>query len=42
MRGLQGGKTFWVSTSGLGVAWLHVRVDSKPKYYSHEAYREIR
>ena len=23
----------WVSTSGLGVSWLHIRVSSKPKYY---------
>jgi hypothetical protein len=29
----------WVSTSGLGVAWVHVRLDSWPKYYSHEPYR---
>lgn len=29
----------WVSTSGLGVSWLHVRVDSRPKYYVHRDYR---
>jgi hypothetical protein len=29
----------WVSTSGLGVHWLHVRLDTRPKYYSHEPYR---
>ena len=23
----------WVSTSGLGVAWLHVRIARRPKYY---------
>jgi len=23
----------WLSTSGLGVYWLHVRLDSRPKYY---------
>lgn len=23
----------WLSTSGLGVAWLHFRLDSSPKYY---------
>src|SRR5699024_6495415 len=23
----------WLSTSGLGVFWLHVRIDSRPKYY---------
>lgn len=30
---------FWVSTSGLGVPWLHVRLDARPKYYAHAAYR---
>jgi hypothetical protein len=28
----------WLSTAGLGVAWLHVRLDSRPKYYRHRAY----
>lgn len=26
---------FWVSTSGLGVYWLHVRLDERPKYYTY-------
>ncbi len=30
---------FWVSTSGLGVPWLHVRIDRRPKYYTHEPFR---
>ena len=30
---------FWVSTSGLGVAWLHVRIDERPKYITHAPYR---
>ena len=29
----------WLSTSGLGVSWLHVRLDSRPKYYQYEPYR---
>ncbi|QSQ25296.1 hypothetical protein JY651_10360 [Pyxidicoccus parkwayensis] len=29
----------WVSTSGLAVPWLHLRIDSRPKYYSHAPYR---
>jgi hypothetical protein len=33
------GKPLWVSTSGLGVAWLHVRLDDRPKYYTHPPYR---
>ena len=28
----------WVSTSGLGVAWLHVRVEDRPKYYTCQEY----
>lgn len=28
----------WLSTAGLGVAWLHVRIDSSPKYYRHRPY----
>lgn len=30
----------WLSTAGHGVAWLHVRLDSRPKYYQHAAYRK--
>ena len=28
----------WLSTAGHGVAWLHVRLDSRPKYYRHLPY----
>jgi len=28
----------WLSTHGLGVYWLHVRIDTYPKYYHYEAY----
>ena len=31
---------FWLSTAGLGVAWLHIRLDSRPKYYRYAAYRQ--
>ena len=34
-------KPTWVSTSGLGVYWLHIRLDSRPKYYSYEPYRRL-
>ncbi len=30
----------WLSTSGLGVSWLHLRLDSRPKYITHQPYRE--
>lgn len=29
----------WLSTSGTGVYWLHVRLDARPKYYQHAPYR---
>ena len=32
-------KPLWLSTSGLGIYWLHVRLDSIPKYYTYEPYR---
>ncbi len=32
-------KPTWVSTSGLGVYWLHIRLDTIPKYYNYQAYR---
>jgi len=32
-------RPLWVSTSGLGVPWLHVRVDTFPKYYTYAPYR---
>ena len=28
----------WLNTEGSGVPWLHVRMDSTPKYYHHMAY----
>jgi hypothetical protein len=28
----------WVSTHGLGVYWLHVRLDPRPKYIHHRPY----
>jgi hypothetical protein len=31
-------RNLWLSTSGLGIAWLHIRLDSYPKYYQHRPY----
>jgi hypothetical protein len=28
----------WFSTNGMGVAWLHLRLDSQPKYYSYDPF----
>jgi len=33
-----GASPAWVSTAGLGIAWLHVRLDDRPKYYRHTPY----
>lgn len=35
-----GAKPVWLSTAGAGVSWLHVRLDNRPKYYGHPAYRQ--
>ena len=29
----------WLSSAGGGVAWLHMRLDSVPKYYSYSPYK---
>ena len=29
----------WLNTSGLGVYWLHIRLDCRPKYYTHVPYK---
>ncbi|KAL9178810.1 hypothetical protein ACHAXT_003941 [Thalassiosira profunda] len=29
----------WFSTNGMGVAWLHLRLDARPKYYSYAPFR---
>ena len=34
-----GAQPVWLNTSGLGIYWLHIRLDSSPKYYTHEPYR---
>lgn len=33
-----GRSPLWISTAGGGVAWLHVRIDSHPKYYGYSPY----
>jgi len=34
-----GAQAVWLNTSGLGIYWLHIRLDSSPKYYTHAPYR---
>jgi hypothetical protein len=31
----------WLSTAGGGVAWLHVRLDPRPKYYGYSPYKSV-
>jgi len=33
-------RPLWLNTAGGGVAWLHIRLDSSPKYYRHQPYRD--
>ena len=35
----RGRESIWLNTEGLGVPWVHVRLDHRPKYYHHDAYR---
>ncbi len=35
-----GSKPVWLSTAGGGVAWLHLRLDDRPKYYGYTPYRK--
>lgn len=37
-----GREPVWLSTSGLGVPWPHLRLDRTPKYYQHAPYRTPR
>lgn len=30
----------WLSTAGLGVSWLHLRLDTRPKYYCFVPYKD--
>lgn len=35
-----GDRPLWLNTAGGGVAWLHVRLDDRPKYYVYRPYRD--
>lgn len=34
-----GDSPIWLNTAGGGVPWLHVRLDSRPKYYGFQPYK---
>jgi len=40
MSGRLGTRPVWLSTSGAGISWLHVRLDDRPKYYGFAPYRQ--
>lgn len=35
---IRNGEIVWLSTSGMGVSYLHIRLDSVPKYYTFSEY----
>jgi len=39
---LTDGQPKWLSTNGLGVHYLHARIDKIPKYYSHQEYKKFK
>lgn len=39
VEGALSSKPLWLSTAGAGVSWLHVRLDTRPKYYSYSPYK---
>lgn len=41
MAAAVGSEPVWLSTAGGGVAWLHVRIDTAPKYYTYRPYKEM-
>jgi hypothetical protein len=41
LAGRIGSSPTWLSTAGLGVSWLHVRLDARPKYYRHTPYKSV-
>jgi hypothetical protein len=40
MEARLGPNPVWLSTAGMGVPWLHVRLDSRPKYYGFAPYQQ--
>ena len=37
-----GYRPVWLSTAGMGVFWLHIRLDDRPKYYRYHEYKNER
>lgn len=32
-------RPLWLNTAGMGVYWLHIRLDQRPKYYAHGPFK---
>ncbi len=41
VRETPSGRLLWISSCGLGVYWLHIRLDRFPKYYRYAPYRQV-
>jgi len=41
LRQRLGERRLWLSTAGGGVAWVHVRLDTRPKYYGYRSYAAV-
>lgn len=39
LRAKLSARPLWLSTAGMGVSWLHVRLDAQPKYYRFAPYK---
>ena len=39
LHDLLGDSPLWLNTAGGGVPWLHVRIDTRPKYYVFDEYK---
>ncbi|MFZ9740017.1 MAG: DUF6940 family protein [Prochlorotrichaceae cyanobacterium] len=37
-----GSTPLWLNTAGGGVAWLHGRIDCRPKYYGYSPYKRVK
>jgi len=37
-RNVEDNDKTWFSTNGMGVSWLHLRLDGRPKYYDYEPF----
>jgi hypothetical protein len=41
MQQISSQRTIWLNTDGSGISWLHVRLDTRPKYYRYSPYMQM-